>query len=268
MVYLMTSSERIIMKIMREFPAYNADLVNDTIEWIGEACEAIGYYGQTETKIAKICVKNYRGIIPCDLYRLNGEPSYNGFPLPYGTGNFRGNSLGSAATQTEFSSNNTFSNSDLTVNLELTRNQIVDKVIQATLFNYQANNNDNDSYTIQPGYFKTTFCEGTIYIDYEAYQRDENGFPMIPDYYEFIEAVAWYVKMKLIERGFQHPALKYGDAMQQWEKFESRAFKKAELPDRARMNSFVNQWNRLIPEVNPQGQFYENMRKTQPFINI
>lgn len=82
MVYKVTSSDRVIARVFRDFKPNNSAWVKDAIEWIGEGLEIIGSYAQYERK--PICVKiiDYKGKLPCELESIEGV-EYDGHRLPY-----------------------------------------------------------------------------------------------------------------------------------------------------------------------------------------
>ena len=60
--------------------------------------------------------------------------------------------------------------------------------------------------------------------------------------------------------GYNKPnnRIDYNFADQQWQKYCSQARGAATFPDIDRMESFMNQWVRLIPDVNSHSIFFEN----------
>lgn len=259
MIYGLDSSKRVIAKLFRDFKrGYTAEYVNDTIEWIGEALESIGYYGQTVKKITGIngepptLIKYNRGNLPCDLYLINNV-SYKGFTLPYGSGDFN------------YAPNTDLAVSKVEANKVSTDTSFTGNIIQLGLDSSDIIQYTNESYIIQPGYIKTSFSDGQVFIDYEAFVIDEDGFPMIPANFEFRDACTKYCIMKLIESGLEHPVWKHADAEIQWEWAQRRAETKANIPDNQRMESFIHQWVRMIPNIRPDQQFYSQMGTQEDF---
>jgi hypothetical protein len=215
----MVSYKRIIAKLFREFKIFNAELIPDTIEWVAEAAEAIGYFGQTKTITGKeITIVDHKGELPCDIIKLNGV-TIDGYYVPYGTGKFN----------------------------------YSEKAIDATIPSATL----KESFKIEPGYILTKTKDTTLYLDYEAYHRDEDGLPMIPDIYQYKDAITKYILMKLIMLGYKHPVLDYRTAKDEWESASLTAHNKGYLPDAPVMQAFINNWVRLVPHINSELQFGE-----------
>ena len=108
----------------------------------------------------------------------------------------------------------------------------------------------DDTYFINSGHIKTSFEKGTVCLSYTAFPVDDDCYPMIPDEISFKEAMFWYIVKKLVLRGMRIPTqLGYEMAEGQWKYYCSQARNAANYPDIDRMESFMNQWVRLIPEI-------------------
>ena len=53
------------------------------------------------------------------------------------------------------------------------------------------------TYFIKPGWLVTNMPKGYIKLSYKRIMLDEKGYPVIPDVPSYLEAVYWYVVMKL-----------------------------------------------------------------------
>ena len=122
-----------------------------------------------------------------------------------------------------------------------------------------------DSYIIDGGFIKTSFISGQICLSYMAFPLDEDNFPMIPDDISFREAMFWYVFKKLLLGGFDKPTNKidYAFADQKWQYYCTQARNAANYPDIDRYESFMNQWVRLIPNINSTGTFFEDLNERE-----
>jgi len=121
--------------------------------------------------------------------------------------------------------------------------------------------NAKDSYIIDNGYLKTSFASGQVCLSYTAFPLDEDCFPLVPDDISFKEAMFWYIFKQLLLGGWDKPTNKidYNYADQKWMKYCSQARANANFPDIDKMQSFMNQWVRLIPEVNAHSLFFEEL---------
>ena len=66
-----TSAKDIVRKIMRDLNPADGNWIYDAVEWIGEALEHIGAGAHVETKGCILDVKDFKGMLPPDLYYVN-----------------------------------------------------------------------------------------------------------------------------------------------------------------------------------------------------
>ena len=89
-------------------------------------------------------------------------------------------------------------------------------------------------------------------MSYAAFPIDEECYPLVPDDISFKEAMFWYVYKKLILLGKNKGmnGIDYVFADKQWKYYCTQARNAANYPDLAKYASFMNQWVRLIPDLN------------------
>lgn len=222
------SSQRIIAKTQRDLGIQRTDFAIDAVEWISEAMDAIGSFAQTETRIDIVKSSDHRFKMPAGLISINnlyytkkeipaGETPVREdfeFVLPYGDEN-RHPSL---------------------VEEDPDHPEGVDR----TEF--------NESYLIADGYIRTSFDSDWVMISYQAVQSDEDGFPLVPDSYEFRQALYWYIVYKLMESGMKHPAgISYLDARNEWKLYCTQARNDANMPSYSEAVKFKDMWVGLLP---------------------
>ena len=119
--------------------------------------------------------------------------------------------------------------------------------------------NAKDSYIIDYNYIKTSFASGQVCLSYTAFPVDEDCFPLVPDDISYKEAMFWYIFKQLLLGGYDKPNNKidYNYADQKWMKYCSQARANANFPDIEKMQSFMDQWVRLVPDVNAHSLFFE-----------
>ena len=117
------------------------------------------------------------------------------------------------------------------------------------------------SYVINCGMVQTNFAEGEICISYTAFMTDEECYPMIPDNISYREAMFWYITKKLLLQGEQLRTreINYERAEMMWQRYCTQARNAANYPDMARYQNFMDQWVRLIPNINRDLNFFENL---------
>ena len=103
-------------------------------------------------------------------------------------------------------------------------------------------------------------------LAYQAVPTDGDGYPMIPDNQSYIEAVYWYIVMKLLYpkwvSGQTRDAV-YFDARRSWNFYCKQAYGNALLPNKDQMESIKNAWVRLIPEINEHTSGYSTLGQRQ-----
>lgn len=109
-----------------------------------------------------------------------------------------------------------------------------------------------ECYYVENGRLKTSFATGKICLAYKAFPTDSEGYPLVPDDISFKEALFWYIYKKMLLMG-ETPAnngINYVFADQKWRFYCTQARNAAVFPDIDKMESFLNQWVRLIPNIN------------------
>ncbi|MGK2864914.1 MAG: hypothetical protein ACSLE0_23480 [Chitinophagaceae bacterium] len=55
------------------------------------------------------------------------------------------------------------------------------------------------TYEIQSGVITTSFADGYVEVAYQALPLDEDGFPLIPDNQDFLMAIEYYIRFRVLE---------------------------------------------------------------------
>lgn len=260
MIYKNISCKYVISKIFRDLKPQDDNWIDDAIEWIAEAMEHIGSYSQLEYKAKSLTISQYRAYLPCDLYQIYGV-CHEGRAMRYGTQTFDYNTHCDDCISTTSSNTNVFMNNVLFYANPNDPDSTEEPLIQAG----QTIAFGESTYTISNNWIKTNFEEGTIQLYYKGFPVDEEGFPMIPDYVEFKEAAYWYVRLKIAESGNQDPAGYSPMDIRRllWEEKCTQARNKAEMPSVDQMESFKNQWVRMIPNINAHSTFFESLGRQE-----
>ena len=118
-----------------------------------------------------------------------------------------------------------------------------------------------ESYIIDCDYIKTSFPSGKVCISYTAFPIDEDCFPMVPDDISYKEAMFWYIYKQMLLGGYDKPnnRIDYNFADQKWKYYCSQARNAANYPDIERYESYMNQWVRLVPDINRHAAFFEEL---------
>ena len=124
-----------------------------------------------------------------------------------------------------------------------------------------------DSYIIDDDYIKTSFSSGKICLSYMAFPTDSDCYPLVPDDVSYKEAMFWYIFKQLLLGGYDKPTNKidYVFADTKWKYYCTQARNAATFPDIDRYESFLNQWVRLVPDINANVDLFENMNTRENF---
>tara|TARA_R110002167_G_scaffold9799_1_gene45250 strand:+ start:4384 stop:5265 length:882 start_codon:yes stop_codon:yes gene_type:complete len=273
-IYKTISSQALIRKVLRDLRPASTNWLEDAIEWIGEALEHIGASTQLETKQKVLTVKEYKTLLPSDLYYVNmvATSSQTGTAISTQLSELKDEL---ATLNASIASN---PNQDLYAQLRDITGRII--TLQAGYFKDVATltplkygtttfpkdihcskcvnevSTATDWYIIENGYLKTSFLTGELCISYMAFPTDVDCYPLVPDDISFREAIFWYIYKKLLLGGYielakmQQNGIKYDFADERWRYYCTQARNNANYPDIDRMESFMNQWVRLVPDLN------------------
>ena len=116
-------------------------------------------------------------------------------------------------------------------------------------------------YTLENGYVKTSFKTGEVCLSYKSLPIDEDCYPLVPDDISFRDAMFWYIYKQMLLGGYMKMANKidYAYADQKWQYYCTQARNNANYPDIDRMESFMNQWVRLIPNINSHSTNFNDL---------
>jgi len=300
-IYKHVSSKEIIRKVFRDMKPSTADFVHDAIEWIGEALEHIGASPQLCRKQCVIDIKDHKGCLPGDLYYINQvavnscvSPSVdtqidtvvaqintlNSNIVDYSEQLSTTTVTGADLNDTRIASNNQLR--DLNVNLEVLTNMYFTGGSCLSPLQYGATTfhasihcdgcvNENirykDTYIIDCDHIKTSFATGKVCVSYMAFPVDEECYPMVPDDISYREAMFWYIYKKLLLSGTTGRNLKitYEFTEMMWQQYCAQARNAANYPDIDKYESFMNQWVRLVPDINSHNSFFETLNDREQF---
>lgn len=307
MIYKNTSVKRIIAKVFTDLDLKEGmHRIPDMIEWAGEALEKIGAFPSFINKVTGkdgvpiLVVENYQTKLPCDFHKLiqvafAEEETGPFYPMRYATGSFD-----FGAEENEISENPTvypesalvtlaMSLYDLTyeealakLNAEPATRSLLNSMLadidnRTTVQGSVADNTSDYTYLIKPGYIKTNVETGYLMLSYQAVPTDEDGYPLIPDDVGFIEAIYWYITMKLLYPEWREGRVRdavYYDARRSWNYYSKQAYGNALMPNKDQLESIKNTWLRLVPEITEWSSSFSTLGERQviydankPYVN-
>jgi hypothetical protein len=84
---------------------------------------------------------------------------------------------------------------------------------------------------------------------------------MVPDDISYKEAMFWYIYKQMLLGGYDKPSnrIDYNFADAKWKYYCTQARNAANYPDIDRYESYMNQWVRLVPDINRHAAFFETL---------
>lgn len=303
MLYKNTSVKRVIAKVFTDLNlSEDTHRVSDMIEWAGEALEKIGAFPSFVNKVAGkddlpyVVIENYQSLLPHDFHKLI-QVSYATtetgpfYPMRYATGSFDwGSEVTSSSTSDEVVSPEsdlvtlTMSIYDLTYSEALAKlndEPETKALIQSMLTQMDSSTTRGTStdfidttfdvtYLITPNYIKTNVETGYVMLAYQAIPTDAEGYPMIPDNQSFLDALYWYINMKLMYPDWREGRVRdavYADAKRSWNYYSKQAYGDALMPNKDQMESIKNTWLRVVPEIHDHTTAFSTMGQRQIIYN-
>ena len=283
-VYKTTSSKTLIRKIFRDLKPDRDNWIDDAIEWIGEALEHIGSATQLNQKQCVLTVEDHKLLLPTDLYYIN-QVAINSSVSPAASKELdtlttKVTELQEAivAAQADGLEYSTTASVLHEINSRIVvleniyfkdSNQMQPLQYGASTFHrsmhcdncVNENINYEDTYIVDNDYIKTSFQSGKICLSYMAFPTDEDCFPLVPDDISFKEALFWYVYKKILLSNpqFKNNGIDYSFAEQQWKYYCTQARNAANYPDIDKYESYMNQWVRMIPNINRHDVGFEQL---------
>ena len=283
-VYKTKSSKTIIRKIFRDIKPGEDNWIDDAIEWIGEALEHIGAASQLLQKQCVLTVADHKVLLPTDLYYIN-QVAINNSVSPTSSNELdtlldkvkelKDEIADAQANGLEYSSTTSVLN-EINSRIVILENIYFKDSNQVQPLQYGASNfhksmhcdncvNENthyeETYIVDNDYIKTSFQSGKICLSYMAFPPDEDCFPLVPDDISYSEALFWYIYKKILlsKPDFKNNGIDYVFAEQQWKYYCTQARNAANYPDIDRYESYMNQWVRMIPNINRHDLAFEQL---------
>src|ERR1700758_1636807 len=179
-----TSVKTVIAKVYRDLDLREEDNFINFLEWSAEALEKIGAFTQLESRRDEVEINNYVGRLPDDLVYLD-LVTYKNYPILPTDNSI--DPLKIDNTQPDIPQ------------YAFYQNKIENAVFVASS-GFEGDNTqikfDKLTYKISNGCIKTGIQNGYLKIVYQAMPLDYEGYPLVPDYVEFKEALYWYIVMK------------------------------------------------------------------------
>ena len=125
-------------------------------------------------------------------------------------------------------------------------------------------------YTVKPGFIMCNAPCGYLKLSYSAIPTDEDGYALIPDKASYMEAIYWYVTMKLKYPEYLNGRMNreiYYDIKRSWNFYRNQAYAEALMPNEDGLEAIKNNWNKLVPEFRDHNTFYSHTGERQVIYN-
>ncbi len=251
------SVKNVIAKVYRDLDLREEDVFINFLEWSAEALEKIGAFTQLESKNADVTISNYRGELPDDLVYLT-MVTYNNYPILPTT-----NTIDPIKIDTSHNTAPQYAFHQAKIQNAVFVNADTGFEGQNTPYTY-----DNVNYKITNGCIKTAIQTGCLKIVYQAMPTDSEGYPLVPDYVEFKEALYWYINMKYTYSQWRRGEVRdgvYKDASDNWNFYCQQAANKAMIPDLGQLENIKRSYLTLRPRTEQFKNFYNDLNKNASY---
>ena len=249
MIYDTVSVKQVIAKVLTDNNLHEENhRIADLIEWAGEALEKIGAFVQLDVKVAGkggeplLEIDNYQAELPTGLYSIiqavytpTSSPHGPYYSMRYGSGSF---------------------DSVPKLTIEPAEGSTEDTTDEYLL---DTNKSINYVYVIAGNWIKTNVKSGYIMLAYTQIPLDDEGYPKVPNKASFLEALYWYITLKLLYPKWVNGEVReivYFEARRSWNYYRKQAYGEAMMPEGDQLTSIKHTWNQLIPEVNSEDTFH------------
>jgi hypothetical protein len=274
------SSKYLVQRVLDSNSISDSSWSNSAMDWVFEAVRFIGKHAGLNVKICPdVYIEDYHTNYPVDMEGLLAV-MYKGMLLPLGS-DLSG--IGMVRKFNKSVSNNGIADNDTILEINKLKAQqtelvdlyavtptqdLADKVneisgkinsleIYVSALNQAQNgatsNKIGDFFTTKMGCLQTSFPTGFIDIVYVAFPMDEEGFLRVVDNEYYIQAIEYYILLKLVQKGYKHPifdwktlhALFFGDARTGEIGWKSRAANNVRIPSIQEAERFTRMWEQV-----------------------
>lgn len=250
------SVKAIIAKVKRTFRPTGGGWINDAVEDIGWAIQAIGYHAGFEKKQTAppyLKVANFRTKLPCDVERIIAVEQL----LPDGRNIDRLNPDGTTPYPlNEYDSSCNYKGVKMLLGSDQTGYGLSSDTERTTEISPGA-----PYYNLNIDYIITSFEQGLIKLHYIGFALDKEGLPRVLDDADYKMALEWYVFYNMILRGYKHPEVTWKEAFQMWESYKLKAENACKIPSIDGAERFRNSWTRFSVGSEWSKDFFMNLEQ-------
>lgn len=237
-------AEPVVSRVMRNMKGVGADYMEDIKEWIAEAIGKMKTPYTVSITPNRIQVRNHRAKLPCKIQGLvlvehrgcrltimeQGGQSHHHHRDSAGSNIFKSivPIYTSSGDLTDVNDGRSKYPRDLVVSLDR---------LEIDWKNW---------YRINGPYLETNIEQGELMVWTAGMPKDQNGFPLVPEVEEYEEAIYRYIRMMLIEAGYEDKVMSHASSKQLWEEASGRAISAVSFPTPEETAASINRNVRLF----------------------
>lgn len=206
-------SVRRVLDDLMEHPMLNDISLEQVVRYAVRFIHKHSYPPMFKEKVEKVAIHDFRGALPCDLVSV-------------------------------------IQVKDMKTNLCM--HSMTDNFASGLGGSHPYNPYSEQTFKTQNRVIYTSFPEGEVEISYQSVSVDDDGFPLIIDNENYLDALEAYIKMKIFgirfDQGKIAPAV-YSEAKQQYGIASRLLESEFTTPSVSEMQSIANLWNTLLPNV-------------------
>ena len=238
--------DQLISRLVRTIGSHVSQRKWDVVEWVGELMQFTNAgAGPTGIQHEDLSIANYRALLPWNCLTLLAV-SYNNCRLPYSATPLAGDSqlLPDFIGDDPIASSSPLfiANPDGVNDLDYTNTFKEYKKTKSLKVS------SDDFYQLQGDNVVTSFSEGKVRIHYYGILTCPQKLPVVPNVFEFIEAIRWFTLRNLIDTGYRHPSYNAQYCEQMFEKRLAQGLNTMVFPSPDEMQLILRSWLRLIDE--------------------
>ena len=265
--YTYVSAEVILNKLSRDLRGTDIH-ESDVIDWTGEALGAMKVANILEEAVAFVDVKNHHTAVPLGMqYVMQIARDYSEGVVLETEEVSESVKVGIAYSYMDWVQDANFKTNFAPV--RLSSHKFFSSVVCKEDESIYDNACRGDEYSLAINRFRFSFSEGSVAI---AYLRtavcEMTGYPMIPDSYEHISAITYYIKWKMAERfdyaGREGWGPKSEKAEKHWLKYVKMANNAAKMPQTLdEWQDLMDQGNYLLPRRKRYDGYFGNLAQPE-----
>lgn len=247
------SIDVIIQDVYRDYRDDQVFSELDLIHWADDALRLIGVKGQHEEIVAKIPIVGHKGLLPCGFIVEQQVADSGGSVMYPMEGTMEPDMI------------------------EDPSNQLAGLPVDEDHFSQLATQSNgrmgNFRYYFNNNCIITEQEDGYVILSYVGVRLDENGYPMIPDLEEYLQAIKWFIVYKLLLKKWfakqdVQQQMKYAE--DHWKEYQRKARDQAYMPTLPEMENIKNMWVRLTPRMHEFRNFFSGIaapeqRRNNPY---